>query len=238
MKRIFTIVLLSLAFLPAFSQFLLSQPNKKDWFIGGQVGPTFAIADNITDHSVFRDFGSALGVGFNVYGGKFFTPKVGCRVGVGYFTTKNRGDNQWISETDFLDKYSSAFYHFGTVEAYGDCLLDFTSMSAYYSKSDHPFHVMGSIGLAMLATGEKHLSTKAGGNGIEKEDLNTMGISEKSCAVFAFRLGIILDYRFSPHLTGNFEINTSMAGDKFDGIDFDEPIDFLFKSALGVTYYF
>ena len=242
-KKLLTVSLLSLAVVPAFAQFLLSQPNKKDWFVNAQLGPNFAIADNINDHSVFRYFSDGVGFGFDVNVGKFFSKSVGFRLGTGYSNVKNRADNETVTKSlDFLANFKgNGFYHFSLFEVYGDVLFDLTSMSSYYKADDRRFHVLGSVGFGLLSTGEKKFYPTENISQADPEMIEKLlgGLVKKDKeTVLACRLGFILDYRFSPHVSGNFEINANMINDKFDGIDFDEPIDFLFRTSLGVTYYF
>ena len=230
----------------------------KPWFIGGQMGPNFAVADNITDHPTFKYFGDALGLGFDVYVGKFFTPSMAGRLVLGYSNVKNRGDSGYVDITKkdapnglglFPGKpgepgkvYSemfkgNGFYHFGVFDLSADIMFDFVGSRA--REFDKPFHILGFAGTGLLSTGEKKLNTKNGTTSEETERmLNIIAGDPKSVTTFAFRLGLIFDYRFNSHFSLNFEGNMSITGDKFDGIDYDEPVDFLIKTQLGVTYRF
>ncbi|MBQ6965831.1 MAG: hypothetical protein IJP82_09120 [Bacteroidaceae bacterium] len=247
MKRILTLVLLSMLLMPAYSQ-IKWKKDKKDWFVGGQLAANYAVADNITDHPPFKYFGNALGLGFNVYAGKFFTPKIGARLSLGYADVRNRGDHEYVNAKnmrvwsnpqyqDFSDYFGHhGYYHFGAFNVYGDALFDFTAMS---TSKEHAFHVLGLAGLGLSMTGEKSLYPTSIAN---QEDidraLKVLAKDKDGGTFFTFRLGFILDYRVSSNVSLNFEGDLNIYGDKFDGIDYDEPLDFLLIGSLGLTYYF
>ena len=239
-KKLLTVSLLSLAVAPAFAQFLLSQPNKKNWFISTQMRLNLAIADNITDHSISKTLQHGIGAGFDISGGKYFTKSIGLRVGVGYSNVKNRADNEYVTEAaEFVQNFKGdGFYHFSLFEVYSDVLVYFTAMSSYYKADERRFHILGRIGLGLQKTGDKKFYPRADVNqNLYDNVVNTL--APMKCDTFlACRVGFILDYRFSPYWSGNFGINTSITNDKFDGIDFDEPFDILIRAYLGATYYF
>lgn len=226
--------------------------ESRSWFVGGQLAPNIAVADNITDHSFFNSFFDALGLGFEVYGGKFFTPNVGARVGVGYGNVKNRGDHGYVDITrkeapNGLDLFpgkvyadmfkGSGFYHFGVLDVHADALFDFSGKRA--RALNRPLHLLGFVGIGLLSTGEKKMYPKAGATPEEVERMLLIVAKKKeSVTTLSGRLGLIFDYRVNPRLSVNLEGNMSVTGDKFDGIDYDEPVDFLLKAALGVTYHF
>ena len=236
MKKVVPFILLLLAIVPANAQ-TESKENSKSWFVGGQLGPTFAIADNITDHPTFKYFSDALGFGFNVYAGKYFTPKIGCRAGLGFSNVKNRGNAEFVSTPEFKSAYSgNGFYSFGVFDLYADALFDFTNIC---TSRNHPLHFIGFAGLGMLSTSNYKLKDYK----LKKDDKfsqGVLGVTAPSDAgtYLAFRLGFILDYRLSPNVSLNFEGNLSITNDNFDGIDYDEPFDMVVDTFVGVTYYF
>lgn len=230
MKNIL-ILLLSLFAVSAVAQ------DKTDWFVGGRIGPTMAVADNITDHPTFKFLGKSLGLGFDVYGGTFFSPKMGCRIGVGYTHVKNRGDREYVNAPVFTDLFGGdGFYHFDAFNVYADALFDFTGMS---TKRDKPLHVIGTVGLGVLSTGDKKLYPL---QGTTEEDicqaLKIIAHDMEGGTFLALRLGLMLDYRISSCVSVNVEGNVSAMNDRFDGIDYDEPVDFLLNASIGAVYHF
>ena len=242
MKKLLSIVLLSLTFLPvcAQNQFMLSQPYKKNWFFSTQMRLNLAIADNITDHPISETLQHGIGAGFDISGGKYLTKSIALRLGMGYSNVKNRADDEYVTEAEeFVQNFKGdGFYHFSLFEVYSDAIFDFTAMSSYYKADSRRFHILGRVGLGLQKTGDKKFYPRAGVSQELHDKVVNILTPEKYNTFLACRLGLILDYRFNPYWSGNFGINTSITTDKFDGIDFDEPFDILLRAYLGITYYF
>lgn len=232
------IVILLLTWMLSISAVAQTRPVKEQkWFVGGHIGPTFAVADNITDHPTFKFLGKSLGLGFDVYGGTFLSPQIGCRIGVGYANVKNRGDREYVNAPCFTDFFGGdGFYHFDVFNIYADALFDFTSMC---TRRERKLHVIGAAGLGLLSTGDKELYPLQGTS--EELILNTLKILAKDVnggTFLAARLSLLLDYRITDNLSINLEGDISVMNDRFDGIDYDEPVDFLLNASAGITYHF
>lgn len=259
MKRILTWALLGLMLVPAKAQteWLNMQEKRHDWFLGGQITRNVAIADNITDHSTMKYLGSAMGMGADLYVGRFLSKVVAVRVGAGFQSVKNRGDNEWISKSSVEagstgtvkqadgtvvtkpmgfhdDIKGKGYYHYNVVNVNADAVFDFTNMGTRgeYRK----FHVMGYAGLGVLIGGEKKYDEKREGAG--KEHLQVMHIDDKATTNLAVRVGVIGNLNLTERFALNLDLGLSTTGDTFDGIDYDEPVDFLFKPSLGFTFCF
>lgn len=217
------------------------------WFVGAQLAPNVAVADNITDHPFFDHLGHALGLGFEVYGGKFFTPNVGMRVAFGYSNGKNRGDHEVVDNPKPIPALSyhryddlfegHGFYHFSVVDLHADALFDFAGRR---SRTLHrPLHLLGLVGVGAIITGEAKVKAKPEATEADKAwVIKTLAKNKKSNTTPALRLGLIFDYHITEQFSVNLEGNLSVTTDKFDGIDYDEPVDFLLKAKIGATYRF
>ncbi len=217
---------------------IFAQPSlsTRNWFAGAQAGCNFAVADNITDHSVIKYLSDAIGTSGGVYAGKFFTPSLGCRASVSFSHVKNRGDVEYVSTEDFQNSFKgNGYYSFDSYEIGADALFDFTSMSKAHA--DNSFHVMGFAGIGLWHTSAKSLKVRDRVTIPPEEAIAVIaGIGSKTSV--SCRLGVIADYRASNRLSFNIEGNVSIMGDTFDGIDYDEPVDFLIRAQIGTTYYF
>lgn len=213
------------------------QSNQKKWFVGGHIGASSAVADNITDHPTFKFLGKSLGLSCDVYGGTYLSPQMGCRIGFGYTNVKNRGDREYVNASVFTNFFGGdGFYHFDAFNVYADALFDFTNM---VSLSEHPLHIVGLAGLGVFSTGDKELYPLPDTN--EEKIYNTLKILAKDVnggTFLALRLGLVLNYKLTNHWSANLEGNISVMNDRFDGIDYDEPVDFLLNASMGVSYYF
>ena len=213
------------------------QSNQSKWFVGGHIGAASAVADNITDHPTFKFLGKSLGLNCDVYGGTYFSPQIGCRIGLGYTNVKNRGDREYVNAECFTKYFrGDGFYRFDAFHVYADALFDFTNI---FSLSETPLHIVGVAGLGVLSTGDKELYPRKGAN--EKTIYNTLKILAKDVnggTFLALRIGLLFDYRLTNHWAVNLEGNISVMNDRFDGIDYDEPVDFLLNASVGMAYYF
>ncbi|MBR1669001.1 MAG: hypothetical protein IJ693_12110 [Bacteroidaceae bacterium] len=60
----------------------------------------------------------------------------------------------------------------------------------------------------------------------------------KSGAYLEARFGFLFDYRVMRNLSLNFDLIVTITDDKFEGIKYAEPFDFLVKPTLGLTFHF
>ena len=131
----------------------------RKWIVGARIAPNLIVADNITDHSTGKYFSDAMGMGFDVYAGRFFTKTTGVRVGIGYMTAHNRVDNEWVSAWQFKHIYKgNGYYHYGVFEAYADALFDVGGTKN--SSKFHPLHVYATVGVGVMAAGERKMDMK------------------------------------------------------------------------------
>lgn len=211
--------------------------GSRHWFAGAHVGANYVVGDNISDHPAFKYFSDAVGLDGGVYVGKYFTPSLGGRIDITYGQSHNRGDVEFVeNDRRFLSSFkNNGYYRFNVLQAGADVLYDFTSCSSKHA--DDPFHVVGVLGLGLWSTSDYKLSTVAGAEMTSDEGLDVIAREGGSTSVYG-RLGCILGYRVSDNLSFNLEGNVNVMGDKFDGIDYDEAVDFLFRLQLGATYYF
>lgn len=234
---------------------LRTWPRK--WFVGSNLPVNFSVADNVTDHPPFRYFSDALGLGFEVYGGKYFDRKFGARIGWGVHNVKNRMDREivddgWRQMVDASGKHlytGNGFFRFTAMELYADAMFDVTGVAL--TNKFYPLHVHVVMGVGMMMSGKKSLKDSDMLDQLPQDekhhyivDGNTSlvsfeGLIDKSSHVgIAGRLGLMFDYRFSKKLSAGLELMTTTTDDKFEGIKYDEPFDILIKLSGGIRYYF
>lgn len=235
---------------------------RRKFFMGGQISTNYAVADNITDHPPFR-WPEVWGIGGNAYMGYFFSHGLGVRASVSYENVRNRVDRETVNgHWHYYGIYGGkGFFSFDVLETNADVLFDISGTSR--SKRFYPFHayiVLGT-GLSILDTkklrggllvpdvrNEKgfivapYIQYDANGNVKKEMDLAHPSfenrVSTKKHALWAGRVGFQLDYRVLKHLSINAEATLMFYNDNFDGIDYDEPIDFLLKASVGTSIWF
>ena len=250
MKKLYTLVVMLMVATAASAQLWIqgqrnTQDMERNWFAGVHAGTNFVVGDNSTDHPPFKYLSDALGLEGGVYVGKFFTPSIGARLDFSYGKSYNRVDKEMVRNNEgFKSSFGNNGYcGFNVFHARVDGLFDFTGGSVNH-RTD-PFHVIGVVGLGLYSTSDYKLKEKDGHVLTSDEALfggnetYPMALaSEGGNTGFYGMVGFILDYRINEKVSVNFETNCSMRGDKFDGIDFSDPNDYLFKMQLGATYYF
>lgn len=157
---------------------LRTWPRK--WFVGGNLPINFCAGDNVTDHPPFRYFSDALGLGFEVYGGKYFDRKFGARVGMGVHNVKNRVDYETVDQawhgpqmvtTDAAGNKTplytdNGFFRFTAMELYADAMFDVTGVAL--TNKFYPMHVHVIMGVGMLMSGNKSLKDPGMLNSLEQ----------------------------------------------------------------------
>ena len=156
---------------------LRTWPRK--WFVGRNLSVNFSVADNVTDHPPFRYFSDALGLGLEVYGGKYFDRKFGARVGLGIHNVKNRVDYETVDQAwanlvmtpegggDPIHLYTdNGFFRFMATELYADAMFDVTGVAL--TNKFYPLHVHAILGVGMMMTGEKKLKHPGMLNSLEQ----------------------------------------------------------------------
>lgn len=132
------------------------QTWKRNWFVGAQIAPNFLVADNVTDHKLFKYAGDALGLGVNVYAGKYLSNRVALRLNLGYHNAKNRVDYETVDAWKLYQIHDGHGYYRNDVwEVGADALFDIGGTSR--AVKFYPLHVHAVVGVDMLATGEKEL---------------------------------------------------------------------------------
>ena len=234
---------------------LRTWPRK--WFVGSNLSVNFSVADNVTDHPPFRYFSDALGLGLEVYGGKYFDRKFGARIGLGVHNVKNRMDREivddgWRQMVNAEGKHlytGNGFFRFTAMELYADAMFDVTGVAL--TNKFYPLHVHVVMGIGMMMSGKKSLKDSDMLNQLPQDEkhryivdgspklVSYEGLASQSSHVgIAGRLGLMFDYRFSKALSADLELMTTFTDDKFEGIKYDEPFDILVKLSGGIRYYF
>ena len=229
----------------------------RKWFVGGNLNVNFSAGDNVTDHPPFRYFSDALGLGLEVYGGKYFNRKIGARAGLGIHNVKNRMDREivddgWRTMKDAngnLLYTGNGFLRFTAMEVYADVLFDVTGVAL--TNKFYPLHVQVVMGVGMMVSGKKTLKDAERLNQLEQtEDQHYIVnghtsqvsfeklVNKSSHVGIAGRAGLMFDYRFNKKYAANLELMATITDDKFEGIKYDEPFDILLKLSGGVKYYF
>lgn len=236
--------------------------NRK-WFAGGNLSANLCVADNITDHPPFRYFSDAIGLGLEVYAGKYFDRKLGARVGLGVHNVKNRVDYETVDQAwadltitpeeggDPIHLYTdNGFFRFTAMELYADAMFDVTGVAL--TNKFYPLHVHAIVGVGMMMSGTKALKNPGRLNSLEQTEDHFYIVNGQQTGAQSFegrvkkgshvgiagRLGLMFDYRFSQKLSADFELMTTFTDDKFEGIKYDEPFDILVKLSGGIRYYF
>ena len=141
----------------------------RKWFVGSNISSNLCVGDNITDHPTFRHFGDAMGLGLEVFGGRYFGRKIGARVGLGIHNVKNRVDYETVDQawkgpqmvtTDAngnkIPLYTdNGFFRFTAMELYADAMFDVTGVAL--TNKFYPLHVHVIMGVGMMMTGSKSL---------------------------------------------------------------------------------
>ena len=234
---------------------LRTWPRK--WFVGSNISANLCVGDNSTDHPPFRYFSDAIGLGLEVYGGKYFDRKIGARVGLGIHNVKNRMDREIVDDgwrkmvnADGKNLYTgNGFFRFVAMELYADAMFDVTGVAL--TNKFYPMHVHVIMGVGMMMSGKKSLKDSDMLNQLPQDEnyryivdgtpklVSYEGLASQSSHVgIAGRLGLMFDYRFSKKLSADLELMTTVTDDKFEGIKYDEPFDILIKLSGGVRYYF
>ena len=229
----------------------------RKWFVGANLPVNFSAGDNVTDHPPFRYFSDALGLGLEVYGGKYFDRKFGARIGIGVHNVKNRMDREivddgWRQMVNAEGKHlytGNGFFRFTAMELYADAMFDVTGVAL--TNKFYPLHVHEVMGVGMMMSGKKSLKDSDMLNQLPQDEnyryivdgtpklVSYEGLASQSSHVgIAGRLGLMFDYRFSKKLSADLELMTTVTDDKFEGIKYDEPFDILIKLSGGVRYYF
>lgn len=229
----------------------------RKWFVGANLPVNFSAGDNVTDHPPFRYFSDALGLGLEVYGGKYFDRKFGARIGIGVHNVKNRMDREivddgWRQMVDSDGKHlytGNGFFRFTAMELYADAMFDVTGVAL--TNKFYPLHVHVVMGVGMMMSGKKSLKDADMLNQLPQDEkhryivdgtpklVSYEGLASQSSHVgIAGRLGLMFDYRFSKALSADLELTTTFTDDKFEGIKYDEPFDILIKLSGGIRYYF
>ncbi len=155
---------------------LYTWPRK--WFAGGNLSANLCVGDNITDHPPFRYFGDAMGLGLEVYGGRYFDRKLGARVGLGIHNVKNRVDFETVEQAwqgpqmvhhvangtdaegntiykDVPIYTGNGFFRFMAMELFADAMFDVTGVAL--TNKFYPLHVQVILGVGMMMSGNKSL---------------------------------------------------------------------------------
>lgn len=236
--------------------------NRK-WFAGGNLSANLCVADNITDHPPFRYFSDAIGLGLEVYAGKYFDRKLGARVGLGVHNVKNRVDYETVDQAwadltitpeeggDPIHLYTdNGFFRLTAMELYADAMFDVTGVAL--TNKFYPLHVHAIVGVGMMMSGTKALKNPGRLNSLEQTEDHFYIVNGQQTGAQSFegrvkkgshvgiagRLGLMFDYRFSEKLSADLELMTTFTDDKFEGIKYDEPFDILVKLSGGIRYYF
>lgn len=238
------------------------QTWRRKFYVGAQASSNFAVADNITDHPPFR-WSEVWGIGANAYAGYFFSRGLGVRASVSYQNVRNRVDRETVNgHWGHYGIYGGkGFYSFDVLEMNADLLFDISGTSR--SNRFHPFHAYIILGTGLSVVGDKKLR----GGLLVPDVRNDMGfivapytyynpdgtpkrtvdmahpsfenrVSTKSHALWCGRAGLQLDYRVAKHLSVNAEATIAFYNDNYDGIKYDEPVDFLLKASIGTTVWF
>ena len=229
----------------------------RKWFVGGNLSANLCVGDNITDHPPFRYFSDAMGLGLEVYGGKYFNRKIGVRAGLGIHNVKNRMDREIVEDgwktmknAEGVNLYNgNGFFRFAAMELYADAMFDVTGVAL--TNKFYPLHVHVIMGVGMMMSGNKSLKDADTLDNLPQNEEHHYivdgktsqksfeGLTDTGTHVgIAGRLGLMFDYRFSQKMSAGLELITTVTDDKFEGIKYDEPFDILIKLSGGVKYYF
>ena len=152
----------------------------RKWFVGANLPVNFSAGDIVTDHPPFRYFSDALGLGLEVYGGKYFDRKFGARIGIGVHNVKNRVDYETVDQawhgpqmvtTDAagnkIPLYTdNGFFRFTAMELFADAMFDVTGVAL--TNKFYPMHVHVVMGVGMLMSGNKSLKDSGMLNSLEQ----------------------------------------------------------------------
>ena len=172
---------------------LRTWPRK--WFVGSNISANLCVGDNITDHPPFRYFSDAIGLGLEVYGGKYFDRKIGARVGIGIHNVKNRVDYETVdqawhgpqmvttdAEGNKIPLYTdNGFFRFAAMELYADAMFDVTGVAL--TNKFYPMHVHVIMGVGMMMSGNKSLKNPGMLNSLEQVPFNPEKPENGNCYV-------------------------------------------------------
>lgn len=221
--------------------------KRREWtmgdFAGASLATSYLVADNVTDHPPFRYCSYAFQPGLQLSAGRYFTQAFGLRLQTGLHRASNRMDHEWVNAPQYKTLYDSkGYYHFPMFELFADALFDISGTSS--ARRYHPLHVYAILGAGLFHTGRKSMSelhtpeAEAMRNDPGREyKLFEELLETSSHTTMAARAGLLFDYRLSREFSLTFEGTAAFAGDRLEGIKYDEPFDIVFLISAGVRYH-
>ena len=236
-------------------------------FVGSDVGLNFCVADNITDHPPFK-WGDAWGTGVEAQAGVIFNRKVGLRTGFGLHRAANRWGRENINTWQFQHVYSgNGFFTFSVTEAYLDVLFDVSGLASVdVFRPVHVYTAVGlsmlhtgdkemdarahGFPLVEGSDGRKYYDVDvkdAEGNTMKLPNGKPMHapyygfgstVDTDPQTMLGVRMSVLVDWRFSRQMSAGLEVGATVTGDRFEGIDYDEPFDIFLKAKAGVKWWF
>lgn len=189
--------------------------GNEQWYIQIQGGGSYSIAENTR----FGSFSDGLSPSYAFIVGKNFTTVWGIRL-----QALGGGD-----QGRFHSSKTSPTFDFKHISGILQATFNITNFIRNAERGDESqwnLIFMGGPGITHTYDFSK-----------EKVPANyPINTSSKNHFLLAF--AIEFSYRASEHWNINLEANTSWAGDKYNGIDFDRPLDGMVNLLLGVRYTF
>jgi len=191
---------------------VVTNPFWDNWFIGGGAGGQIYYGD----HNKRQDsFGKRISPAFEFYVGKWFSPGLGIRAGIGGFQVKGLTQNGshsngvdfdptvWLTEQEF------SYYH-----AHADALFNIHNIFQGF-KEDRFYNMVPYVGLGWLQTSDEPKAREVSAN-----------------------LGLLNTFRLGASLDLTLDIRGAMFNDRFDGETGGRKEEGTLSALLGIAYKF
>ncbi|WP_051697465.1 OmpA family protein [Prevotella sp. 10(H)] len=204
-KLILTIAIFATLTIPALSQEKAFVPATfgDNWFIQLQGGVSYTISENYKDAS----FGDLVSPHAAISLGKYFSPKVGARLNVGGWESKN------YYKIDNVD----GTYKIRYIQTSVDGLLNLTNLFMPY-KEDRGFNFIAFAGIGYA-------------HGFKNKD---RGISRTNTIVP--RVGLQADFRLNDAMNFNIEVAGNLLADNFNGRQEGKKYDGMIDAMVGLSF--
>lgn len=198
----------------------IDAPKRMDWWIGASIGTTYSFADNAARGNFGKNFPS---LDFQL--GTFFTRAFGVRVG-GTLGPQTGEPDAAAVEFD-PDKYDT-YYRFYMLHAYGDVVLDLTTLFAPKRRYRPTFDVMVFAGPGLIEA--LHFDMK-----LKEWEEYPVDYQDKTC--WSVHAGVMTAYRFSSHWDWSLEFSYNLTESRYDGVEESESSSGFIKIQTGLVYH-
>jgi outer membrane protein OmpA-like peptidoglycan-associated protein len=181
------------------------------WFLQGQVGGSYTVSEYHSE----AGFGDLLAPHAAISVGKYFSPKVGARLQVG----------GWQSKNYFNNSFGEGTYKVNYIQTSVDGLLNLTNLFMPYSP-ERGFNLIFLAGIGYAHGWGKDDVQAFGGEGFGRTNS------------IVPRVGLQGDFRITDAVSLNLEVTGNLYPDNFNGYSVGKKYDGTVNAMVGLTYNF